>query len=134
MRLPWRLTRFRTVRYAGASLVASLVDLGSFLALSAAGLWPPGAAALGYTLGIVAHWSVTSRAVFDDRLSPAGYPRMRQQGLFVLSALVGLVLTVAIVWSGGRLGADPRLAKLAAMGASFLAVYALRHLLVFRRR
>ena len=52
--------------------------------------------------------------------------------MFVISALIGLALTTAIVASAARLGIDPRLAKLGAIGVSFSVTWLLREKLVFR--
>ena len=48
------------------------------------------------------------------------------------SALAGLVLTTAIVGLGDMAGMDPRLAKLAAIAASFVLTWVLRVRVVFR--
>ena len=123
----------RLPRYAAASAGALAVDLTCYFILLAAGVWPAAAAATAYGAGIAAHWLLSSRAVFGTGLAPAGAARMRQKALFVCSALVGLCLTTAVVWLGGIAGADPRLAKLAAIGASFAATWLLRSQVVFRQ-
>ena len=56
-----------------------------------------------------------------------------QKALFVVSALIGLALTSAIVASGSLLGFDPRLAKLAAVAVSFTVTWLLRDSIVFRK-
>ena len=126
-----RFVDIRFARYLAASVGALAVDAGTFLALMAAGMAATPAAALGYTLGIAVHWLLSSRAVFADSLAAPGLARTRQQTLFILSALIGLVLTTAIVAGGAALGSDPRLAKLFAIGASFVAVWLLRRHVVF---
>lgn len=65
--------------------------------------------------------------------SPPGAARTRQKALFVVSALIGLGVTTAIVAGGTRLGLDPRLAKLIAVGASFTITWLLRDVVVFRK-
>ena len=120
------------LRYLAASAFALGVDMGSFLALLALGLQAALAAAAGYALGILAHWLVSSRAVFTAGVAERGPERSRQKALFVGSALAGLALTTAIVGSGSALGLDPRLAKLAAIAASFTLTWLLRERVVFR--
>jgi putative flippase GtrA len=120
------------VRYIAASAVALGVDMGLFLALLAIGLPAAAAAAAGYALGIAAHWLASSRAVFTLGVAEHGPERSRQKALFVGSALVGLAVTTAIVGTGTALGLDPRLAKLAAVGASFILTWLLRERVVFR--
>lgn len=127
-----RLSDIRLVRYGLASAGALAVDMGLFLALLALGMWAAAASALAYCLGIVAHWMLSSRAVFVGKVAPRGQGRVRQKGLFVGSALVGLGLTTAIVWAGDAAGFDPRVAKLAAIAVSFAITWLLRSRMVFR--
>lgn len=118
-------------RYLMASVVALGFDMASFLALLAAGLAAAPAAALSYSLGIVVHWFISSRAVFTAGVAERGPARTRQKALFVASALVGLALTAGVVGLGSALGLDPRLAKIAAVGVSFTATWLLRARIVF---
>jgi putative flippase GtrA len=118
-------------RYLAASVVALGFDMASFLALLAVGLAAAPAAALSYSLGILVHWFISSRAVFVDGVAERGPARTRQKALFVASALVGLALTAGIVGLGAALGLDPRLAKLVAVGVSFVATWLLRARIVF---
>ena len=127
-----RLRDVRFLRYLLASVGALAVDMGTFLALLSAGVWAAGAGAAGYGAGIVAHWLLSSRAVFVGNVALRGRRRTQQKALFVVSAMVGLALTTAIVWAGDRAGIDPRLAKLAAIAVSFTATWLLRAKIVFR--
>lgn len=120
------------LRYLAASVVALGVDMGAFLALLRAGTAAALAASIGYSLGIVAHWLLSTRAVFTDGVAERGPERTRQKAMFVMSALLGLALTTAIVGIGSRLGIDPRLAKLVAIGASFTLTWLLRKTVIFR--
>ncbi|WP_120076132.1 GtrA family protein [Aurantiacibacter odishensis] len=127
-----RMIDTRLVRYLLASVGALAVDMGTFLALLSLGIWAAGASAVGYCLGIAAHWLMSSRAVFIGNVAERGAARTRQKALFVISALVGLGLTTAIVWAGDASGFDPRLAKLVAIAVSFVATWLLRSRVVFR--
>jgi putative flippase GtrA len=121
------------VLYVLASVCALAVDVGSFLALMAAGLSATLASAIGYSLGIVSHWLLSSRTVFTGRVANRGSAeRTRQKALFVGSALAGLALTTAIVGGAELSAIDPRAAKLVAIGASFLLTWVLRSRVVFR--
>ena len=122
----------RLTRYLLASVGALAVDMGCFLILLSVGMWPAMASAIGYCLGIVAHWLLSSRAVFTDTVAANGFARTRQKGLFVISALIGLALTTFIVWGGESAGGDPRIAKLVAIVVSFTATWLLRSRVVFR--
>ena len=126
-----RLRDIRFVRYLLASIGALAVDVGSFLALMAFGLAAAPASAIGYSFGIVAHWLMSSRAVFHDRVASGGATRTQQKALFVISALVGLALTTAIVAAGDALEVDPRLAKIAAIAVSFFVTWLIRSRVVF---
>lgn len=122
------------LRYVGASVFALAADMGLFLLLLGAGMLAPAASAVSYTVGIGAHWLVSSRLVFAAGAAPGGAERWRQKFLFLLSAFVGLALTVAIVAGGEMAGLDPRLAKLLAIAVSFVVTYVLRKTVVFSLR
>lgn len=127
-----RLRRIVLLRYLLASVGALAVDMGSFLALLALGVMPVLASAAGYSLGIVAHWVLSSRAVFADSVSAERVQRTRQKALFVGSALIGLALTTLIVGAGTAAGIDSRLSKIIAIGASFSVTWLLRKRVVFQ--
>ena len=121
------------VRYLGASIIALGCDFACFLVLLQLGLTPAPASALAYALGIAVHWLVSSRKVFTGSVASEGPARTRQKALFVGSALVGLAVTTGVVAAASGLGLDPRLAKLAAVAASFTVTWLLRDSVVFRK-
>lgn len=127
-----RLRRILLLRYLLASIGALAVDMGSFLALLALGIAPVLASAAGYSLGIVAHWLLSSRAVFTDSVAEERGARTRQKALFVGSALIGLALTTLIVGMGTALGMDSRASKILAIAVSFTATWLLRKRIVFQ--
>ena len=127
-----KLRDIRFIRYILASVGALAVDVGVFLALLSAGVFAAAASAIGYSFGILAHWLMSSRAVFQDSVAEGGMARTRQKALFVISALVGLGLTTLIVGAGDYAGGDPRLAKIVAIGVSFFATWLIRSRIVFR--
>ncbi len=120
-------------RYVGASGAALALDVAVFLALLAAAVPSWAASAAGYLGGLGIHWLISSRLVFADRAAPSGPARARQRGLFIMSAFIGLGLTVGIVSLGSAAGLDPRLAKLIAIGVSFVSIYLFRRQVVFAR-
>ena len=128
-----QLRRVVLVRYLGASVIALGCDMTSFLTLLELGTVPGVAAAVSYCVGIMVHWLISSRKVFTDSVASSGAARTRQKALFVVSALVGLGVTTAIVAGGSILGLDPRLAKLIAIAVSFTVTWLLRDVVVFRR-
>ncbi len=126
-----KLTDTRLLRYVLASVGALAVDVGAFLALLSLGFAPEPSAALGYSLGIVAHWLMSSRAVFQDAVAERGLARTRQKALFVISALIGLGLTTGIVGIGDWAGLDPLIAKGIAVIVSFAVTWLIRSTVVF---
>jgi len=120
-------------RYVSSSMVALCADTASFLAFLQFGMSPALSAATGFLLGIAVHWLVSSRVMFADDVAARGPDRRRQQALFVASALVGLALTTIIVGGAASFAINPRLAKLVAVGVSFVTTSGLRHLFVFRQ-
>lgn len=127
-----RLRQVMLLRYLLASVGALAVDMGTFLGLLALGTMPVLASALGYSLGIVAHWLLSSRTVFTDSVAQDRVTRTRQKALFVGSALAGLALTTLIVGAGTAMGIDSRLSKIVAIGASFTMTWLLRKRIVFQ--
>lgn len=127
-----RLINRQFVLYVMASVFALAVDVGSFLGLMALGMLAAPASAIGYSLGILAHWMLSSRTVFQDTVASGGAQRTKQKALFVVSALIGLGLTIGIVGGADLAGADPRLAKLLAIAVSFTATWLIRSNIVFR--
>jgi putative flippase GtrA len=121
------------LRYIVVSVAALAVDMGVFLALLQGGMISAVAAAIGYVVGIAAHWILSSRKVFQNRVSDRGTrERTQQKAMFLVSALLGLALTMSIVGVGDALGLDPRIAKVMAIGVSFILTYLLRNVVVFR--
>ena len=127
-----RLSSLVILRYLLASAGALAVDMGCFLALLATGMVAAPASAIGYAAGILAHWLLSSRAVFTGRVAENGFARTRQKAFFVISALAGLALTTAIVAASDAGGIDPRLGNLVAIVMSFALTWWLRNRLVFR--
>ena len=105
-----------------------------FLLLLEMGMPGTAASAVGYSVGIFAHWILSSRKVFHDRVSEKGTAaRTQQKAMFLASALIGLVLTIFVVGAGTALGLDARIAKVAAIATSFLLTYLLRNVVIFRQ-
>jgi putative flippase GtrA len=129
-----RLRNVTLLRYLAASALALGVDMGSFTALLLIGAAAAPAAAAGYALGILAHWLISSRKVFADHVATRGPARTRQKAMFVVSALIGLGITTAIVGTATLAGIEPHLAKLAAIIASFTVTWMLRSKIIFGGR
>lgn len=126
-----RLRHVTLLRYLAASALSLGIDMGSFTILLALGAAATPAAAAGYALGIVSHWLLSSRKVFADSVAARGPARTRQKAMFVVSALLGLGLTTAIVGVATVAGFEPHLAKLAAIVVSFTVTWLLRSRIIF---
>ena len=121
----------QVLRYGLGSAIALGSDMGLFMVLLDLGVPPVAASAIGYSIGILIHWLISSRLVFAATAAPAGPARTRQKALFVLSALAGLAITTATMALAGIAGLMPFLAKLVAIVVSFQATYMMRKAFVF---
>lgn len=134
IKLANRLRGHVFLRYVAVSVGALATDMILFLLLLEMGMPGTAASAVGYSVGILAHWILSSRKVFHERVSEKGTAaRTQQKAMFLLSALIGLVLTIAVVGAGTALGLDARIAKVAAIATSFLLTYLLRNVVIFRQ-
>jgi len=122
------------LRYLVASALSLGIDMGSFALLLVIDTPAASAAAAAYTLGILAHWLISSRKVFTDGVAARGPARTRQKAMFLISALVGLGITTLVVGIATFVGSEPHLAKLAAVAASFTVTWLLRSKIIFSRR
>lgn len=123
--------RFTFTRYLAASVVALAFDMATFSSLVAMQFDATLASAIGYCVGIVIHWLVSANIVFAGK-TREGAGLHLQQVLFAGSALAGLAITVGVVEILSDAGMHAIAAKGAAVGISFVAVYALRKWGVFR--
>ena len=126
-----RIADLDFTRYFVASIGALAVDMGSFLLLLETSLHPGISAAIAYTLGIVAHWILLSRSVFEQGTHQAGTARTRQKAVFLLTTWGGLAVTTAIVAVAVEFGMLAEIAKGAAVVISFVMNYFIRKHYVF---
>jgi putative flippase GtrA len=118
------------LRYALVSGCALALDFSVFLALNGLIGHPTLSGVCGYAAGIVLHYFLSRRFVFDVRRSPKAAHRLFVE--FVASGVVGLLATAAVIaLATGMFGATPILAKLLAAGASFIGVFLIRRTVVF---
>ncbi|CAM8673141.1 MULTISPECIES: GtrA family protein [Sphingobium] len=123
------VARLMFARYLLASVAALASDFAAFLILDHGGAAPMIAALGGYLVGLVVHWVISIRFVFDLARGPTHGQRIG----FVVSAAVGMGITMALVGALSALGLPPALAKLLSVPASFLTVYAIRKYGIFAR-
>jgi len=134
--LPWRALQLACdLRYAAYLLAAALalgVDVAVFFFALQIDVPAVLASVSGYSAGLVVNWLFSSRLVFADRVQRTAAARNRQKLLFVLSALIGLAITTAMVAGGLRLGLRAGLSKLVAIVVSFHVTYLLRRRFIFQ--
>ena len=123
------VARLMFARYLLASIIALASDFALFLLLDRLGLAPVAAACGGYAGGLLVHWAISVRFVFDTGAGPSHGQRLA----FIASALLGMGMTMAMVGALSVVGVAPALAKLLSVPVSFLTVYAIRKYGVFAR-
>lgn len=117
-------------RYALVSALALALDFSLFLILNDVSGHPTLSGVCGYAAGIVLHYFLSRRFVFDVGGSTKAAHRRFVE--FVASGGVGLLVTgVAISVATGLFGATPIAAKLLAAAASFIGVFLIRRKFVF---
>ncbi|BBD01216.1 MULTISPECIES: GtrA family protein [Sphingobium] len=123
------LARLMFARYLLASICALGSDFATFLMLDHGGAAPMMAALGGYLVGLIVHWIISVRFVFDLTDGPTHAQRIG----FVLSAGVGMGITMVLVGALSAVGILPAIAKLLSVPVSFLSVYAIRKYGIFAR-
>ncbi len=117
-------------RYGVVSGLALALDVAVFLLANRATGMPTLAGVVGYACGIILHYHLSRRYVFGSPGSAKSRHRLFAE--FVGSGIVGLAVTAAVIAGAtSLLGLGPLAAKLIAMAASFVGVYAIRRSVVF---
>ena len=120
-------------RYTLVSGLALILDFAVYLLLAAGGMQVALAGALGYACGLALHYMLSVRYVFDLRAAHKGQSRLFAE--FAVSGLAGMAITALVIAATVDLAGLPLLpAKILAVGASFLMVFALRRGVVFAGR
>jgi putative flippase GtrA len=120
-------------RYTVVSALALVLDFTVYLLLGAGGMTGALAGAIGYACGLALHYMLSARYVFDAAAAHKAQSRLITE--FALSGLAGMAITALVIAVTVDLGGMPLLpAKIVAVGASFLVVFALRRGVVFAGR
>ena len=119
------------MRYPLASAAALAFDGGAFLSLIALGVDPVLATLAAYGSGVAVHWLLSTRYVFRQSTKLTGAARRLAKLLFILTAIIGLAVSAAVVSWSISLGAGPVTAKAIAVIASYLVTYVSRRQFVF---
>jgi len=117
-------------RYAIVSVLALTLDFAVFLAFNATVGMPTLAGVIGYGCGIVLHYFLSRNFVFNATRSRKSTHRLFSE--FVASGLIGLAATAGVIaLATAFLGLSPIVAKILAVGASFIGVFLIRRTFVF---
>lgn len=120
-------------RYTIVSGVALLADLVTLMTLRGLGARAALAGVAGYCTGLILHYVLSSRFVFQSERGSKSQARLF--GEFAVSGLIGLALTAAILHVATDIAGLPALVgKLIAVGVSFFAVFVMRKTIVFADR
>jgi putative flippase GtrA len=119
--------------YAGVSVVALGCDVAIYSANVASNMNHTLAAALGYMSGLLVHFLLSRRLVFNSQARGKG--AVLEALGFLISGFAGLAITSSVVFLvSDVLNLGSVIAKLAAIIASFSAVYLMRSKIVFKWR
>jgi putative flippase GtrA len=117
-------------RYGVVSGFALALDVAVFLLANRLLGMPTVAGVIGYACGILLHYHLSFRYVFPPPIAEKS--AQRRFGEFLASGLIGLGVTAAVIaLATSVFGLGPLSAKLIAMAASFLGVFAIRRTIVF---
>ncbi|WP_457419998.1 GtrA family protein [Roseateles sp. P5_E7] len=118
--------------YFAASAAALALDTAVFSLSLRLGVHLAVAACLGFSLGLMLVYTISTRLVFSQhRLAD----RRNEFALFALIGAAGLLLTEALLWLlVAQLGVAPLAAKLTSACGVFLFNFALRKALLFTDR
>lgn len=115
------------LRYLVTGSLAAVVDIGVFALLLQQGLTIPLAATISFGAASITNYWLTSRFVFQAQRSATGYLR------FLVFALLGLALNVTLTTVlAAYTPLPPVLAKVVAIGISFVFNFTMNSLFVFR--
>jgi putative flippase GtrA len=119
--------------YTIVSVAALGVDLAVFNGLVIGGMRPSLAGVIGYSVGLVVHYILSSLFVF--KAASRDKNGARRFGEFALSGCVGLAMTWGLIHLATDIAHVPAMAgKIAAVGTSFIVVFLLRRSIVFAHR
>src|SRR3546814_5013238 len=111
--------RFTFTRYLLASICALSADFALFMLLHRLGASPALAALGGYSGGLVLHWMLSTQFVFEMRKPPTHGQRIA----FILSALIGMAITMGLV---GGLRSEEHTSELQSLMRISYAVFCLQ--------
>lgn len=129
---PGRATEFaRYVLVSGAALAIDVASYSALVWLALTGATAAGA--IGFMIGLVAHYGLSSRFVFNGNQSDKSSQRLLIE--YATTGVVGVAMTAGIILlTVDLIGMHPGLGKALAIGPAFVVVYMMRAALVFTSR
>jgi putative flippase GtrA len=119
----------KLVRYGVTGGSAAIVDAGGFELLLRAGVGIAAGGTLSFCTAALVNYWLTSRFVFGQGKTAAGF------ALFFVFALIGLAVNMGVTLAGVFwLGLVPIVAKIVGIGTAFLINFALNAGIVFREK
>jgi putative flippase GtrA len=119
--------------YTVVSAAALAIDMLVFSALTRGGMRAAVAGIVGYAVGLVVHYGLSVRFVFNTANSSKSV--LRRFVEFVLSGLIGVAITWGIILVATEFLHLPAMfGKIVAVGTSFVIVFLLRRGIVFASR
>lgn len=120
------------VKYTLVSGLALSSDLATFYLALYLGTPAPTAGVMGYSLGLVLHFVLSSNFVFDTAQTEKTKRLLFIQ--FAASGLIGVIATWVIIFvTEGLLGYSPTIAKGCAVLITFIMVFVIRRSIVFAK-
>ena len=120
-------------RYAVVSVLSLGLDFTVYLALADAGYRAAIAGVIGYAIGMLLHFSLSTRYVFKRKSCAKSDARLLTE--FAVSGGVGLVITAAVILvATDMLGLTALVGKVFAVIMSFAVVFLVRRSMVFAAR
>lgn len=122
----------QVIRYGLTSGTALAADMSAFIALLGVGLSATLAGFMSFGLGVVTHYAIGTRFVFDTqavRRSPA-----QLFAEYATAGITGAILTTCVIATAtsSAVGMPPLAAKVLAIGLNFVVVFTLLRNVVFR--
>jgi putative flippase GtrA len=120
------------IRYALTSGTALVADMSAFIALLSVGLSATLAGLTSFGLGVVTHYVIGTRFVFDTQAVRRSRAQLFAE--YATAGMTGAILTTCVIATAtsSAVGMPPLAAKVLAIGLNFVVVFTLLRNVVFR--
>ena len=120
------------IRYGATSGTALVADMSAYIALLGVGLGATLAGLTSFGLGVITHYVIGTRFVFDTRAVRRSRAQLFAE--YATAGLTGAVVTTCVIATATStaVGLPPLAAKILAIGFNFVVVFTLLRNVVFR--